>query len=234
MEDTTQSLNDYTVVKLKDFLHHFGLKTTGSKAELIQRLTDANKQAGRNATYVPEIPDEPEYLMAHEETQIDETREATSVQPRGTIPRGIPDNVREMDLLRRERDLLERELSLTRREINASPLSAGSSGGRSVVSSMSIRAIGDLLSEFHRDDTFWKWEKQIQLLRTIYNLDDNLMRVLMSSRLKDKALSWFHSKPDHLELSVDNLLNRMKEMFDLRPTKLTLRRNFERRTWQSK
>lgn len=180
-EDSTLTLNDYTVVRLKDFLHHLGLKITGSKAELIQRLTDANKQAGRDAMYVPDIsdePDEPEYLMSHEEIQQDEAREAANIRPRGTIPREttreIPDDVqREMDLLRRERDLLERELSLTRREINASPLSASSSGGRSAASSMSIRAIGDLLSEFHGDDTFWKWEKQIQLLRTTYNLDDN-------------------------------------------------------------
>lgn len=139
-----------------------------------------------------------------------------------------------MDLLRRERDLLERELRLVRREMNVSPNSANSSGRHSVVSSMSIRAIGDLLSEFRGDDTFWKWEKQVQLLRTTYNLDDNSTKVLISSRLKDKALNWFHSKPDHLELSVDELLDRMKEMFDLRPTKLTMRRNFERRMWQSK
>lgn len=212
MEDSTLALNDYTVVKLKDFLHYLGLKTTGSKAELVQRLTDANKQAGRDATYVPDILDEPQYLMAHEEIQQDEVREAANVRPRGTIPRettrGIPDEAqREIDLLRRERDLLERELSLVRRETNASPLTASSSGGYSVASSMSIRAIGDLLSEFHGDDTFWKWEKQVQLLRTTYNLDDNATRVLISSRLKDKALGWFHSKPDHLQLSVDNLIN---------------------------
>lgn len=166
MEDSILTLNDYTVVKLKDFLHHLGLKTTGSKAELIQRLTDANKQAGRDAMYVPDIPDEPEYLMSHEEIRQDEAGEAANIRPRGTIPRettrGIPDDVqREMDLLRRERDLLERELNLTRRETNASQFSASSSSGHSVASSMSIRAIGDLLSEFHGDDTFWKWEKQI-------------------------------------------------------------------------
>jgi len=64
---------------------------------------------------------------------------------------------------------------------------------------MSIRAIGDLLSEFHGDETYWKWEKHVQLLRMTYSLDDNSSRVLISSRLKENALNWFHSKPDHLK-----------------------------------
>jgi len=91
---------------------------------------------------------------------------------------------REIDLMRRERDLLERELRLAQREINTSLNSAVS-----VVFSMSIRAIGDLLSEFHGDETYWKWEKQVQLLRMTYGLDDNSSRVLISSRLRGKALS---------------------------------------------
>jgi len=43
------------------------------------------------------------------------------------------------------------------------------------------------------------------LLRITYNLDDNSTRMLISLRLKRKALNWFHSKPNHLELSVDQL-----------------------------
>jgi len=58
---------------------------------------------------------------------------------------------REIDLLKRERDLLERELRLAQCEINTSPNSTVS-----VVSSMSIRAIGDLLNEFHGDETYGK------------------------------------------------------------------------------
>lgn len=116
-------------------------------------------------------------------TDDDSEEEAAAEPPREETT--IPENVRkEIDLLRRERDLLERELRLTRPEINVSPNSM-----TSVASSMSIRAIGDLLSEFYGDETYWKWEKQVQLLRSTYSLDDNSTRVLISSRLKGKALS---------------------------------------------
>lgn len=67
-----------------------------------------------------------------------------------------------------------------------------------------------------------------------HKLDDNSTRVLISSRLREKALSWFHSKPNNLKLNVIQLLERMKEMFDLRPNKLALRKSFEGRIWQSK
>lgn len=101
----------------------------------------------------------------------------------------------------------------------------------SVVSSINLRAIDDLFSKFRGDNIFWKWRKQIQLLRTTYNLDNNSMKVLISSR-KIKLL--VDSTQNYLELSVNELLDRMKVMFDLRPTKVTMSRNFERRTWQSK
>lgn len=67
---------------------------------------------------------------------------------------------REINLLRREQDLLERELRFAQREMSASTNSA-----TSTVSSMSIRAIGDLLSEFNGDETYWRWQKQVRLLR---------------------------------------------------------------------
>jgi len=222
MADSGKDLNDYTVIELKNFLQILGAKTSGAKAELIQRLSSLNKEAGTNAWYVPELINQ----STEEDNDEEEVTRGQETQQETTIPENMQ---REIDLLRRERDLLERELKLAQREINTSPNSTVS-----VISSMSIRAIGDLLNEFHGDETYWKWEKQVQLLRMTYGLDDNSSRVLISSRLRGKALSWFHSKPDHLELSVDQLLERMKEMFDLRPSKLALRKSFERRIWQNK
>lgn len=62
-------------------------------------------------------------------------------------------------------------------------------------------------------------------------LANDYTRILIGSRLKDKALNWFHSRPDHLEMIVEKLLREMKVMFDLRLSTLVLRREFEKRTW---
>lgn len=102
-----------------------------------------------------------------------------------------------------------------------------SSGGRRSVlpANESVRAIRDLLNEFDGSGgTFWQWEQQVQLLRVTYTLDDAAARILISSKLKGRASEWFHSKPSHLTLSVEDLLAAMKGMFDLRQTKLSLRR----------
>lgn len=101
-------------------------------------------------------------------------------------------------------------------------------------SAAEIRAISGLLSEFCGDDTFWKWERQINYLRNSYGLNDSATKMLISSRLKGKAYEWFHSKPEHIEYNVDELLQCMKDMFDFKRDKLELRHKFKRRKWQSK
>lgn len=70
------------------------------------------------------------------------------------------------------------------------------------------------------------------MLRDAHNLDDNATKVLIVAKLKGKALNWFHSKPEHIQLSTTDLLTQMREMFDHRPSQLSLKKEFERRTWQ--
>lgn len=70
------------------------------------------------------------------------------------------------------------------------------------------------------------------LVKDTYQLDDNSARTLISAKLKGKALSWFHSKPEHLTLNIEALLHEMEQMFDLRPSKLSLRKEFEARVWK--
>ncbi|KAK2578110.1 hypothetical protein KPH14_009888 [Odynerus spinipes] len=97
---------------------------------------------------------------------------------------------------------------------------------------MNIKAIGDFLSDFSGAcDTLCVWEKQVRLLQTTYGLDDQLTKILMASKLKSNALNWLHSKPEHIEMSAEELLNDMKKVFDHRPSKLMLRKKFEDRKW---
>lgn len=63
-------------------------------------------------------------------------------------------------------------------------------------------------------------------------MNENSTRILISSRLKGRALSWFHSKVEYLTLDMEGLLKEMEQMFDLCPGRLTLRKEFEARIWR--
>ena len=73
--------------------------------------------------------------------------------------------------------------------------------------------------------------KKVDLVQENFSLDDNPMKILISSKLKGRALNWFHTKPEHLMLSVNELKEEMKTMYGQGPNKLFLRREFERRKW---
>lgn len=66
----------------------------------------------------------------------------------------------------------------------------------------------------------------------MYRLSDECAKILIGMRLKGKAAEWLHSKPQHSELSVDDLLSEMREMYDHRPSKILLRKQFEERVWK--
>lgn len=131
----------------------------------------------------------------------------------------------ELALLRRERS------AESDAQIRASPMTTASYGSST---RPQPKAMSELLSEFaESEDTFWTWRKQFDLIRATYKLDDGTARILVGMRLKQKALQWFHSKPEHLEISVDELIERMQSIFEHRPTKMDLRRQFEKRFWRN-
>lgn len=87
---------------------------------------------------------------------------------------------------------------------------------------VSVKAVGELLSEFDGSEgLFQNWEKQVRLLVSTYQLDATDTKMdLIGMKLKGKALTWFHSRPEYLELNVDEILVEMKKMFDIRQSKL--------------
>lgn len=56
--------------------------------------------------------------------------------------------------------------------------------------------------------------------------------MILDLKLKDQALKWFHTKPEHLTIPIHQLLEEMKNLFDHRPAKVELRREFESREWK--
>jgi len=71
------------------------------------------------------------------------------------------------------------------------------------------------------------------LLMLTYQLDTYNTRILLGMRLKGRALEWFHSRPEHLELSVEEILAKKKKIFDYRQSKLKRRKQFEERMWKT-
>lgn len=52
----------------------------------------------------------------------------------------------------------------------------------------SITTIAELLGYFNGVSNSWEiWERQVRLLATTYKLQDNVTRILIGARLKDKA-----------------------------------------------
>lgn len=105
--------------------------------------------------------------------------------------------------------------------------------GQHVPAGLSANALGELLSEFSgADDTFWKWERQFRLIRETYRVSENTARILVGMKLRRRALEWFHSRPEHIEMPVEELLDEMRGLFDHRPAKIERRKQCEKRKWK--
>lgn len=216
------------VLKLKELLRSRDLPTTGRKTELIVRLREHDPDA------LSGLGDgEEESSVVGDDVGADDRSDVANEGEAWRSIARVGDANRELELVRRERDLLRRELELMRRKTesggrrtNRSPVTGDHGGG--------VGGLRDLLSEFDgTNGEFWRWRQQVELLCATYNLDNNASRVLISSRLRGKALSWFHSSPEHIVPSTMDLLERMRQLFDHRPGRLALRKEFERRTWQA-
>lgn len=245
MERLSQDkLNDLTVVNLKDIARQIGVSTSGAKVELVARILAVGEDGWRGAYESLLGGDVVRDSLTGADADMSEQQSrsgggvslrsgAVIVAPHGpALPPELME--REIEILRREKALLERELGLVRRGAGMTPSIEDNASDRSIDSRVNIRIISDLLSEFRGDcDSFETWKRQIELLRATYRLDENSTKILISLRLKNKALSWFHSKPEHLQLNAADLLSEMSRMFDNRPSKLTLRRDFEKRKWRS-
>lgn len=218
----------YTVTELKAVLRVLNLSSTGTKSELIARLSATNANVWES---MPELLENSSKENIEENEVRDSTYAETHNHGNNGVPpipndHQIPDHVRrEIELLRREKLLLEREVQMLTRENSVRSESSTHSSNVLSRSNVSINSISGLLSEFQGDDgLFTKWKTQAELLRRTYNLDEDSTRILIGSKLKGKALKWFHSKAEHLELSIPDLFQEMAVMFDYLPNRLALRK----------
>ncbi|XP_044251928.2 uncharacterized protein [Drosophila takahashii] len=76
------------------------------------------------------------------------------------------------------------------------------------------------------------WIAQLNAIIKMYNLSDDVTRMLVMSKLKDRAQIWFHSSDNLLALPVPELLTQLAEAFHSKESKIMSRRKFQERKWQ--
>lgn len=243
--------SDFTVAELKERLKNLGLSVAGSKNDLIGRLMEADPEGGWLRESVLRIDAQNEMSQGGEASaNASESRSAVEMPGAGGA-----EVLREMEIIRREKELLERELALARREVEflreregrregfeaterrvdrgEARRGADLTGAIGMAARPSITAIAELLAHFDGASDSWEvWEKQVRLLASTYFLQDEMVKILIGAKLKGRAAEWFRSKPEHLEMSTNDLLAKMKAMFDHRPNKLARKKEFEGRVWR--
>lgn len=217
-------LSTYKVNELKELSKKLGLSTHGSKLELISRISAVDATELQEAicdfeedSVIANSEDEHELTMVSptENANVSARRDNGKVQD---LMR------RELDLLRRENAVLERELRLAQQNGNgivrpeqppiaqavpvAEMLTAAAPAPVVQIPTVRIKDIRDMLADFNGEkDTFDIWKGQAEILRTTYRLNEDAMKMLLSSHLKGKAQEWYHSTPAHLHCRSTNYMN---------------------------
>ncbi|XP_076660149.1 uncharacterized protein LOC143363456 [Halictus rubicundus] len=208
-----------TVSELKEKLKTKNLQSTGTKAELLKRLLNAGVTAEELA--MTEVDTEPLPGSTNETQNQPDTRGLDEI------------TIRELDVLRRERDVIARENELLRRELallrETPSLETIPSGWTRVKKWQELK---DIVGEFSgSSNDFDRWEKQVRGLLSTYELDNHQAKALVCSRLTGRALKWYHSRIDCVDLTAHELLRELKRLYGQRPDPLCLRRELEARKW---
>lgn len=226
--------NVFTVTALNRKLQQMNLSTVGNKAELISRLN----QADPSSQWITDV-DIDVRAMIEEVEDSGDAATSQNTEPVERVlerqPELLRDREREAELVRRERDLMLREIEIMRREyehLRATTQATPDNNTSSTTSKVSLSNLKEMLLTFDgKKGYFQRWKEQLMLVKHMYQLDDNMTKLLLGAKLTGDAAEWFHSVPAHLSMTVDGLLGRMEAMYDQREKKLTLRKEFEARMW---
>lgn len=198
--------NKFMVSSLRDVCAQMGLLTTGNKAEIIKRLKEADPtDACVGTVTLLQTSDKNSERPGDHETDRNSILAITNSH---------------------EKELTRRELEFFR---NASPNTV-----QPLTPHIDLNTMKDMLGDFSGSEMDFRiWKDQFIMLKSTYRLDDEQGRLLLDSKLKGKALRWFHSNKRYIAMPVNDLLIEIGTMFDRREDRLTLRKKFETRTWKA-
>ncbi|XP_043498670.1 uncharacterized protein LOC122521973 [Polistes fuscatus] len=209
----SKSQNNTTIAELKEKCKELGCSTSGTKTELIQRLREVDPSeawAQKNVTNTAP-------RVVCEEVRFPDAED---------VGRFLNDNCEE-EVRRNDKHLLEEELKLVRRELELV---------RSLRGAVLVQSDDNWLKRKNKVTgemgEYENWERQLRMLRATYSLNDNQVRMLISMRLKEKALEWFYSKSDYVTIPIEELLADLRSTFCHRQNRIVLRKIFEERVWR--
>lgn len=204
----TESL---TIVELRKILKSRNMSTIGSKNDMVKRLLDAGVTMGASTS---------ETIGAAKDR-----REASPLETADDTIVEIASEEGELERLRREIEIEELRAQLARLR---------SRSEEHQEARPNWKEIKDLVGKFDGSNwSFEQWEKQMRQLLAFYKLDEHSAKALVCSRLSGKAMKWYHSRTDCVELSHLRLLEELKRMYGQRIDKLALRRELEARKWRA-
>lgn len=153
----------------------------------------------------------------------EETNIQNNVEKETTVLPCTDYTQKEVELLRKEIELLNREKQLLEKENSISKV-------KPVSESLSKHNLIDMINNFSREEeNFIVRQEQINNVKKIYKITDEEMKVIVIGKLKNKALRWFHSSAQHIEMSLNELMSNLKSIFDTQIDKSQLRKALESR-----
>lgn len=234
-----------TVKQLHIELEKRNLPTDGLKADLIERLkndlrnNDSNQDTIQPAESFSSNIDDMNTLEVSAEVHRSESMQTVInhnedyIEDENLVDDQVYEN-RRMNLFEWEHKLIERENQLLKKENRnlKQKLTEGDNGCANGKEKLDSRQISDLVPEFRGvGDSIDEWFNRIRVINRVYSVEETVLKLIVIGKLRDSALKWFHSRSDNVFYSLDELMCEMKKIFDTRPNKLELRKQFEKRKW---
>ncbi|KYN15956.1 hypothetical protein ALC57_11817, partial [Trachymyrmex cornetzi] len=188
---------NFTVAQLKVTLKQLNLPAAGDKATLKKRLfkhdlSGAWRDRARNVCFEDRQQtgqeDESEYeLPGAVGEQAYTTHGNSRFDP---IEKEMMSNLaRDLERTKRENEIMQRRLEELRRERDMAARRRLAENAANCAPSLMPRPTISALGEFTgTENIFENWRKQLELICATYGLDDNNTRILISIKLKRRAL----------------------------------------------
>ncbi|KAF2888901.1 hypothetical protein ILUMI_17272, partial [Ignelater luminosus] len=95
----------------------------------------------------------------------------------------------------------------------------------------SNKEIAALLPTFSGDSSedIEHWMSRIEAVQTAYGVSEEIMQVIMVTKMSGPALEWYHSKIDYITMPFELSKKEIKSMFASRPSRINLLKKMESR-----
>ncbi|XP_076620054.1 uncharacterized protein LOC143341206 [Colletes latitarsis] len=216
-------MTSLTLAVLKELCEKQQLPTGGTKSTLVNRLLEVG------------IPRETlqlttDFAITQENWTMDaEVQQNTSLQE---ATRNRP--LTELELLHRERELAQREIQLLRRELEVARLTPNSRDSPVRTRETNWCNVKEMIGNFDGNNCkVGVWVRQVRRLVDANSLDNQAAKALVCHKLTGKALKWYYSKPDCVDMTCDEVLSGLCGMFEQKLSVLSMRHEFEQRVWKT-